>query len=219
MESGKEKRFKLLADPEMDTKEIDRNIQDIKDGIERFVYQNLTPEIRVKAQEERENSWNRFVVNRKSLVRERDKVRKLRKLSHLELKPLKNLDRVKRYTDRQLSRQKLLTDTVNERIQAFHKKVLSTIPRKESWYVETIIKEQDHGELERKEKSIRAAVKLIKELKTKYPEQEEKIQKLTEKLKADMAEKEAYIASHTTSAVREEAAERRNEAIEERKNT
>lgn len=213
----KEKRFKLLADPEMDTKEIDRNIQDIKDGIERFVYQNLTPEIRVKAQEERKNSWNRFAVNRKSLVRERDKVRKLRKLSHLELKPLKNLDKVKKYTDRQLSRQKLLTDTVNKRIQAFHKKVLSTIPRKESWYVETIIKEQDHGELERKEKSIRAAVKLIKELKTKYPEQEEKIQKLTEKLKADMAEKEAYIASHTTSAVREEAAERRNKAIEERK--
>lgn len=217
-EMEKKKRFKLLADPEMDTKEIDKKIQSIKDGIDHFVYTNLTPKIRVEAQQERENSWNRFALNRKSLVRERDKVRKLRKLSHLELKPLKNLDRVKKYTDRQLSRQKLLTDTVSQRVQAFHKKVLSTIPRKESWYVETIIKEQDRGELEKKEKEIRAAVKLIKELKAKYPEQEEKIQKLTEKLKADMAKKEAYIASYTTSAVREEAAKRRNEAIEERKN-
>nr|WP_297003797.1 MobA/MobL family protein [uncultured Dialister sp.] len=212
----KEKRFKLLADPEMDTKEIDRNIQDIKDGIERFVYQNLTPEIRVKAQEERENSWEHFSVNRKSLVRERDKVRKLRKLKHLELKTEKNLDRVKKYTDRQLSRQKLLSDTVTRRIQDFHKKVLSTIPRKESWYVESVIREMDHGELEKKEKLIRTSMKLIKELKTKYPDQEEKIQKLTEKLKAQMAEKEAYVTSMTTSSVREEAVQRRNEAIKNR---
>ena len=212
----KEKRFKLLAHPEMDTKEIDRNIQDIKDGIERFVYQNLTPEIRVKAQEERENSWEHFSVNRKSLVRERDKVRKLRKLKHLELKTEKNLDRVKKYTDRQLSRQKLLSDTVTRRIQDFHKKVLSTIPRKESWYVESVIREMDHGELEKKEKLIRTSMKLIKELKTKYPDQEEKIQKLTEKLKAQMAEKEAYVTSMTTSSVREEAVQRRNEAIKNR---
>ena len=99
------------------------------------------------AEQDRKNSWKHFSVNRKSLVRERDKVRKLRKLKHLELKTEKNLDRVKKYTDRQLSRQKLLSDTVTRRIQDFHKKVLSTIPRKESWYIESVIREMNHGEL------------------------------------------------------------------------
>lgn len=215
-EIEKEKQFKLLADPEMDTRNMDERIQRIKNEIDRFVYKNLTPEIRMEAEQERENSWEHFSVNRKSLVRERDKVRKLRKLKHLEFKTEKNLDRVKKYTDRQLSRQKLLSDTVTRRIQDFHKKVLTTIPRKESWYVESVIREMDHGELEKKEKLIRTSMKLIKELKTKYPDQEEKIQKLTEKLKAQMAEKEAYVSSMTTSSVREKAVQRRNEAIENR---
>lgn len=209
----KDKRFKLQADPKTDVYLEDRTIQQAKANMDRLFYKYLTPEIMIKAAEMREASVREFRKHRGELTKGKWQARKFLKYRHLEPKTRKKVEGIVSYTGGNLSRQKLLEDTVIDRVQDFRKKVMESIPRQESWYVRKIIDEKHDHSLSRQDKQIRTIRKLVRVLQKEHPEMKEKIAGLTEQLEKAVKERDRYLVSHTTSDIRQQAAQRRNEAI------
>lgn len=209
----KDKRFKLLANPKADVYLEDRTIQQAKANMGRIFYTYLTPEIMVKVADMRNASIREFRKHRVELTKEHWQVRKFLKYRHLEPKMRKKVEGIISYTGGNLSRQKLLEDTVIDRVQDFRKKVMVSIPRKESWYVRRIIDEKYDHFLTKQDKQIRTIRKLVRILQKEHPEMEEKIANLTEQLEQAVKERDRYLVFHTTSDIQQQAAQRRNEAI------
>lgn len=209
----KDKRFKLQADPKADVYLEDRTIQQAKATMDRLFYKYLTPEIMIKAAEMRKASVREFRKHRGELTKGKWQARKFLKYRHLEPKTRKKVEGIVSYTGGNLSRQKLLEDTVIGRVQDFRKKVMESIPRQESWYVRKIIDEKHDHSLSRQDKQIRTIWKLVRVLQREHPEMEEKIAHLTEQLEQAVKERDSYLSSHTTSDIRQQAAQRRDGAI------
>lgn len=209
----KDKRFKRQADPKANVYMEDLTIQQAKANMDRLFYKYLTPEIMIKAAEMREASVREFRKHRGELTKEKWKVRKFMKYRHLAPKTRKRVGGIVSYTGGNLSRQKLLEDTVIDRVQDFRKKVMESIPRQESWYVKKIIDEKYDNVIAKQDKQIRTIRKLVQVLQKEHPEMNEKIAHLTEQMEKAVKERDSYLSSHTTSDIQQQAAQRRNEAI------
>lgn len=209
----KDKRFKLQANPKTDVYLEDQRIQQAIANMDRLFYKYLTPEIMIKAAEMREAYIREFRKHRGELTKGKWQARKFLKYRHLEPKTRKRVEGIVSYTDGNLSRQKLLEDTVIDRVQDFRKKVMVSIPRHESCYVRKIIDEKYDHSLTKQDKQIRTIRKLVRVLQKEHPEMEEKIANLTEQLEKAVKERDRYLVSHTTSDIQQQAVQRRDEAI------
>lgn len=213
----KEKRFTLKAEPEADTSGIDYKINSLKEEIQEEYYEKITPEILVKAEEMKQKSTKIFDENRQKLIAERDHLFRQAKDKHLEQKTKRKIERARVYSERTLSREKLITDTVQKRIEAFETKLLHSIPRTGSYYIEEIINEKTGNALKEKDKNIRATKRIIETLKDKCPEKTQQIAELEKILKSKVKEREKYVSDNTKSSTIKEAKKRQTETLKTKK--
>lgn len=206
-----EKKKVTLSTPDPS---IDAELNRLHRQIERTIEEYRTPELMEKAKILSEASVKRWPENRAKAQKLVKKFKARIAKAHLSQKEKRRKNKILSYAKYQLSKRKLLNDTVTTRILQFKDKVLRTIPRKEDFYIHQIINERTNNELMKKESLIRHAEKIVKDLSAEYPKTTPSVMKAQAKLEALKQEKELFQKAQTTPDVIEEAKQRKQAAID-----
>lgn len=193
---------------------IDAELKRLHRQVERTIEKYRTPELMEKAKLLSEASIKQWPTNRAKAQRLVKKFKTRIAKGHMSQTQKRRKNKILSYAKYQLSKRKLLNDTVTTKILEFKDKVLKTIPRKEEFYIHQIINEQTNNELAKKESLIKNAEKIYKDLSSKYMETDSSVVTAKAKLDALKQEKELFIKAQTTNEVIEEAKTRRQAAID-----
>ena len=137
-----------------DTAVYDNQIHILNKKIEDLKQTHRTPELLLKAKELSKLTRNRWTENRKIIQKMEQQIRKDSKRKYISGSQRKAKEKILSYAKYQLSKQKLLDDTVSLRVIALKDKVLKTIPRKEEFYLKQIINERTGNNLKKLEDRI-----------------------------------------------------------------
>lgn len=193
---------------------IDAELKRLNRQLERTIEKYRTPEMMEKARILSEASVKRWPQNRAKAKKLVKKFKARIAKAHLSQSEKRRKNKILSYAKYQLSRRKLLNDTVTTRILEFKDKVLRTIPRKEDFYIHQIINERTNNELMKKESLIKQSEKILKDLSSKYPKIDPSVVKAQAQIDALKQERDLFLKAQTTNEVIEEAKVRRQAAID-----
>ena len=202
-------RGNLSADPSTDA-ELERLNRQMEGTIEKY----RTPELMERAKALSEASVREWAENRPKAQKLVAKFKNRMDKAHLSMAGKQRKKKILSYAKYQLSRKKLLNDTVTTRVLAFRDKVLRTIPRTEKFYINQIINEKTGGKLQKKDLFIQNVEKIAKDLSTKYSKTDSKVVNVQKELDKLKQERELFIKEQSTSEVIAEAQTRRESAIQ-----
>ena len=181
--------------------------------VERTIEKYQTPELMSRAKYMSEASVRQWGENHPKAQKLVDKFKNRIEKAHLSKVEKQRKNKILSYAKYQISRKKLLNDTVTTKVLAFRDKVLRTIPRKEDFYIEQIINEKTGDKLRKKDLCIKEGEKFLRNLSSKYPNGDPTIVNVQERLNALKQERDRFIKKQTTSEVIVEAKVRRENAI------
>lgn len=205
----KKKFSRFSSDPSADAE-----LKRLNRQMERIIKKYQTPELMLRAKYMSESSVERWAENRPKAQKLVAKFKNRIGKAHLSKDEKRRKEKILSYAKYQLSRKKLINDTVTTRVLAFRDKVLQTIPRKEDFYIHQIINEQTNNALAKKESLIKNAGKIYRDLSSRYIKTDSSVVTAKAKLDALKQERELFIKAQSTSEVIAEAKARRENAIQ-----
>lgn len=192
-----------------DTAVYDNQIHILNKKIEDLKQTHRTPELLLKAKELSKLTRDRWKENRKIIQKMEQQLRKDSKRKYISGTQKKAKEKILAYTRYQLSKQKLLDDTVSLKVIAFKDKVLKTIPRKEEFYLKQIINERTGNNLKKLEDLIYQTEKMKKINDFSQGTAKD----LEQKLKELKAAKTKLITEYKTPEIKKEVMTRKEQSM------
>ena len=192
---------------------IDQHIEKLHKLINRTIEVYRTPELMEKAKELSTESVKQWPENRAKALELVKRFKRHSQKARITKTEKRRKEKILSYAKYQVSKKKLLNDTVTTKILSFKDRVMATLPHKTEYYIKQVINEQTNHELAKKEALLKQSERIVKDLLKNYPDDSPAVmqaKETSEKLKQDMAQ---FIKDHTTPEVMETAKKRRTAAI------
>lgn len=129
----------------------DKKIETLKEKMEFIRKQYRTPELLLKARKLSQFTRKKWKENRRLAKKMEQQILKDAQRRNISSELKQSCKKALSYAKYQLSKQKLLNDTVTLRVIAFKDKVMAEIPRREEFYFKQIINEKTNNNLQKVE--------------------------------------------------------------------
>ena len=129
----------------------DKKIETLKEKKEFIRKQYRTPELLLKARKLSQFTRKKWKENRRLAKKMEQQILKDAQRRNISSELKQSCKKALSYAKYQLSKQKLLNDTVTLRVIAFKDKVMAEIPRREEFYLKQIINEKTNNNLQKVE--------------------------------------------------------------------
>lgn len=129
----------------------DKKIETLKEKMEFIRKQYRTPELLLKARKLSQFTRKKWKENRRLAKKMEQQILKDAQRRNISSELKQSCKKALSYAKYQLSKQKLLNDTVTLRVIAFKDKVMAEIPRREEFYLKQIINEKTNNNLQKVE--------------------------------------------------------------------
>ena len=130
---------------------MNKKIETLKEKMEFIRKQYRTPELLLKARKLSQFTRKKWKENRRLAKKMEQQILKDAQRRNISSELKQSCKKALSYAKYQLSKQKLLNDTVTLRMIAFKDKVMAEIPRREEFYLKQIINEKTNNNLQKVE--------------------------------------------------------------------